>query len=341
MFLINSSLTDGGGNVATVDGIKVNVGKSDVTFQRKGRLSRRAGNGTTNANGTLSWDFNSVGDLEGWYGGDPLYFFNCLSLFELSLNDLPGICISVTLTAQPVSSHSPPSDNSSTSAVESVTGTTSTTGTTSEPATAGSSAARATTTPTTDRAASTTVSSTSTSSTSSTTSGSVVSGTPTDFAAQMVLWHNIYRARHGSPPVTWNDTLAAYALNYSQHCSTDHSDSLYYGENLAYGGYTNPAYYVYLWYNEIENYNFSNPGFSLTTGHFTQVVWEASLQIGCGWVYNHCNPQLGNSYPNYLTCEYYPYGNVDGEFAVEVSPVILGAGAILVPRMFPHLLRSE
>jgi uncharacterized protein YkwD len=169
----------------------------------------------------------------------------------------------------------------------------------------------------------------------------LVSGTPADFAAQMVQWHNTYRARHGSPAVIWNDTLAAYAANYSRLCSTDHSDSPYYGENLAYGGFTNPAYYVYLWYNEIQNYDFNNPGFSDSTGHFTQVVWEASLQIGCGWVYDGCTSELGNSYPNYLACEYYPYGNVDGEFAAEVPNVLAGAGPIVVPRMFPNLIPFE
>jgi uncharacterized protein YkwD len=169
----------------------------------------------------------------------------------------------------------------------------------------------------------------------------LVSGTPADFAAQMVQWHNTYRARHGSPAVIWNDTLAAYAANYSKLCSTDHSDSPIYGENLAYGGFTNPGYYVYLWYNEIQNYDFNNPGFSDSTGHFTQVVWEASLQIGCGWVYDGCTSELGNSYPNYLACEYWPYGNVDGEFAEEVPNVLADAGPIVVPRMFPTLIPFE
>ena len=152
----------------------------------------------------------------------------------------------------------------------------------------------------------------------------------------MVYWHNVYRARHGSTPVVWNDTLAAYAQNYSTFCSSGHSNSLYYGENLAYGGYTNPSYYIYLWYNEISNYDYNNPVFGLNTGHFTQVVWDASVQIGCGWVYNGCMSELGDSYPNYLACEYYPYGNVDGEFASEVPPLINGVNATIPqPRMFP------
>ena len=100
---------------------------------------------------------------------------------------------------------------------------------------------------------------------------------------------------------------------------------------MAYGGYTNPAYYVYLWYSEISSYNFSNPGFSKSTGHFTQVVWKDSIQIGCGWVSN-CAGTLGADYPYYLACEYYPYGNVDGEYATEVPKPISNASPP-VPRM--------
>ena len=36
------------------------------------------------------------------------------------------------------------------------------------------------------------------------------------------------------------------------------------------------------WYNEFEQYNFAQPGFSLATGHFTQVVWKASTKLGMG-----------------------------------------------------------
>jgi len=36
------------------------------------------------------------------------------------------------------------------------------------------------------------------------------------------------------------------------------------------------------WYSEIKDYNFGNPGFSQGTGHFTQVVWKGSTEIGVG-----------------------------------------------------------
>jgi Cysteine-rich secretory protein family len=152
----------------------------------------------------------------------------------------------------------------------------------------------------------------------------------------MVEWHNIYRMRHGVANVTWNDTLATYAQNYSTYCSQSASNSPYFGENLAFGGFTNPAHYIFLWYSEIQNYNFSNGGFGYHTGHFTQIVWKDSVQIGCGWISDGCTKTLGASYPNYLACEYYPFGNVDGQFAQEVAAPITDS-TIPEPRIFDFI----
>jgi hypothetical protein len=36
------------------------------------------------------------------------------------------------------------------------------------------------------------------------------------------------------------------------------------------------------WYDEVKLYNWSSPGFTMDTGHFTQVVWASSKQLGVG-----------------------------------------------------------
>ena len=51
------------------------------------------------------------------------------------------------------------------------------------------------------------------------------------------------------------------------------------------------------WYAEVSQYDFSNPHYISGTGHFTQLVWKSSKQIGCGAAcnsYNKC----------FLTCNY-------------------------------------
>ncbi len=65
---------------------------------------------------------------------------------------------------------------------------------------------------------------------------------------------------------------------------------------------------VQAWYDEIKSYDFNNPGFSSSTGHFTQVVWKSSERLGCG----HAN--------GYISCNYSPAGNMQGDFENNVSP---------------------
>ena len=51
------------------------------------------------------------------------------------------------------------------------------------------------------------------------------------------------------------------------------------------------------WYSEVKLYNFNSPGYTKGVGHFTQLVWKGSKQIGCGAV---CN--IKNNC--YVTCNY-------------------------------------
>jgi hypothetical protein len=50
--------------------------------------------------------------------------------------------------------------------------------------------------------------------------------------------------------------------------------------NYTYGAATSA------WYDEIKLYNWSKPGFSSGTGHFTQVVWKGSQKVGFGFASN-------------------------------------------------------
>lgn len=44
----------------------------------------------------------------------------------------------------------------------------------------------------------------------------------------------------------------------------------------------NGATVVQNWYNEIRNYDFSKATYKPGTGHFTQIVWRESRQLGVG-----------------------------------------------------------
>ncbi len=45
---------------------------------------------------------------------------------------------------------------------------------------------------------------------------------PSDYASTAVYHHNIHRANHSAPDVTWDDTLAGYALATAQTCVFAH-----------------------------------------------------------------------------------------------------------------------
>ncbi|CAI7646813.1 unnamed protein product [Penicillium discolor] len=104
-----------------------------------------------------------------------------------------------------------------------------------------------------------------------------------EFKDDMLKVTNEYRANHDANPLQWNNTLADYSRKWAEACIWKHSKSSY-GENLAYG-YQNVSAAVIAWGDEGDMYNFGKPtGFTEETGHFTQLVWKATTQVGCAAV---------------------------------------------------------
>ena len=124
--------------------------------------------------------------------------------------------------------------------------------------------------------------------------------------------HNQYRAQHQVAPVTWSDTVAASAQAFADTCPNGHSSSGY-GENMAWG-YRSITAVVKAWYDEEEYNDYANPGFSYQTGHFTQVVWKGTTEIGCA-----LKTQCSN-WPTTWICQYNPPGNYQGRFSENVFP---------------------
>lgn len=130
--------------------------------------------------------------------------------------------------------------------------------------------------------------------------------------------HNRVRAQHCAPPLRWSPQLAQYAQKWANSlrddgCKFGHSGGRY-GENLAAGtaGTLDAQSVTDMWYREIAKYSFGSGAFSMETGHFTQVVWRGSTQLGCA-VATCRNMDI-------WVCEYDPPGNVQGEFKKNVMP---------------------
>ncbi|XP_042612240.1 ancylostoma secreted protein-like isoform X2 [Cyprinus carpio] len=142
------------------------------------------------------------------------------------------------------------------------------------------------------------------------------------FEAEFLQTHNAYRRQHGAPPLTINKNLCRSSQEWAEHLlsirTLMHSNGEY-GENVYYAWSSankrlTGREAVESWYSEIKDYNFSRPGFSSKTGHFTQVVWKDTNEVGVGLATD------GNT--TFVVGQYLPAGNISnaGYFERNVLP---------------------
>lgn len=127
------------------------------------------------------------------------------------------------------------------------------------------------------------------------------------------------------PCLKWNTELAKVAQDYADQCDNQHNPNRVtqqttfstVGENLGASTVTDLAAFwptaVTGWHNEVSNYNFTANSCSAVCGHYTQIVWAGTTEIGCG--ITSC-PNLANfPAPNavFLVCNYGEAGNFIGQ----------------------------
>ncbi len=137
--------------------------------------------------------------------------------------------------------------------------------------------------------------------------------------------HNDARADVGVGPMVWDPDLALVAQTWAEKCIDnenpigliDHnagrSDTYpgYVGENIygSSGGATGVAA-AGLWIAEKPDYDYATNTCAQgkVCGHYTQVVWAASVRLGCG-IYTCPGVQYGSA----VVCNYSPGGNSGGK----------------------------
>lgn len=125
--------------------------------------------------------------------------------------------------------------------------------------------------------------------------------------------HNDVRALAGEMPYVWDKKVARYARRWAEkrrdNCDTIHSHGPY-GENMFWGtGWDWKAKEaVRSWAREHINYNRTDmscrPG--KLCGHFTQIVWNSTVRVGCARVECYNGGVI-------ISCNYDPPGNYVGE----------------------------
>jgi len=153
------------------------------------------------------------------------------------------------------------------------------------------------------------------------------------FTSAILNSTNFFRTEHNASWIEWNSTIARFAGSYLDDvqsgqgddnkdgvddCKFAHSGGPY-GENIAIGC-SDATSCVDAWGNERKDYDFDHPDFSEATGHFTQLVWQNTTSVGCG-------RKLCGTQGWYLVCEYWPRGNVMGQFGEMVGRQTNGTGS--------------
>ena len=137
-----------------------------------------------------------------------------------------------------------------------------------------------------------------------------------DFSDQLLAVHNGERAQVGAPPLAWNSDLARDAQGWAdqlaadgkfEHSTTGDGENLWMGSAGAYTG----SQMAQTWADEKAKFtygafpNVSTDGNWANVGHYTQMIWSTTTDIGCakatakGW--------------DILVCRYRAPGNVQGQ----------------------------
>lgn len=173
-----------------------------------------------------------------------------------------------------------------------------------------------------------------------------------DFQGSALYHHNVHRANHSSPEVTWDSKIAGYAGQTAAKCVFGHDMDVGdggYGQNIAMWAVSSGAEDLGeagaikmattdMWYNgEIRNfrsewYGQKSPDMSNfdTWGHYTQVIWKGTTKLGCAVQFCPDGQMVDGMDAWYMVCNYGPPGNIFDHYAENVlaplgEPTVIGA----------------
>ncbi len=141
---------------------------------------------------------------------------------------------------------------------------------------------------------------------------------------EFVRAHNQWRRQVRAPDLRWSADLAAHAEAWAatlaaRGCSLHTSGAEDLGENLSYYSASGPsasrllaavtpASVVGDWTSEASNYSYQRNACARgkRCGHYTQVVWSRTREVGCGMAACSRGEEI-------WVCNYRPAGNVRGQ----------------------------
>jgi len=150
--------------------------------------------------------------------------------------------------------------------------------------------------------------------------GSVLAKSGNSFADRILKVHNKERQSAGVPPLTWSDSLAEEAAAWAEHMAdagttvhstqrqrNDHGESLWMGP----AGLFSIEVILSTFLAEKKNFkpgtfpDISKTGRWQDSGHYAQVIWPTTTEVGCAMVQRDGK--------DYLACRYSPASNFIGQ----------------------------
>ncbi len=144
-------------------------------------------------------------------------------------------------------------------------------------------------------------------------------------SASLVAAHNKWRNKVGVPPLRWSDALAKDAQAWAgvlgkKNCAMRHSKQREYGENIFWASAErwsdgrrevqniSGESVVNDWASEVRDYNYKKNKCrrGRRCGHYTQLVWRRTQEVGCGVAVCADKSQI-------WVCRYHPPGNIIGQ----------------------------
>jgi len=143
-----------------------------------------------------------------------------------------------------------------------------------------------------------------------------VGDVPADMQSVLDL-HNQERVSLGVAPLAWHAGLAGSAQGWVDGCVVEHDpdrryEGALYGENIAAGSSSFGAGGLAdAWLGERSAYDCASNECDGLCGHYTQLIWADSTELGCAVA--DCGSNL------VLSCRYLSAGNVVGARAIPAS----------------------
>ena len=137
------------------------------------------------------------------------------------------------------------------------------------------------------------------------------SGQTGSLERDMLAAHNAVRERLKLKPLVWSEDVAAWAQQWADTLLAEgrfeHRPRNPYGENLFLITNTSylPIQVVNEWAGEVRFYDHRSNKCTGMCGHYTQIVWKSTRELGCGVARTRAS--------EVWVCNYNPRGNIVGE----------------------------